>query len=259
MYTNCSRFPFVPIFERFILRVGVSKNLFKSSNRQQLHNRIVGGLCSLIMITSTSTCYSSSFQSSTSSSSSRRTFDACPEIACSESKSATSGTFDEDSTRKRKRMSANTTSAKTTTTATYTTTDEIALSDIENEDACPDNRELLGLHTWHFLHSVAAYYPLKATNEEKLAAVGLLFGVAQLYPCSHCRAAFAADMEANPPKLDSRDEFSIWLCERHNSVNQSLGKPIYPCVASILNERWRSGSKKCLQKGQEGIKDRSGD
>jgi len=209
-----------------------------TTRHKLLHHRYCVGICSLLMLTSTcatSNCYSSS-------SSSRRTFDACPEIACSESKTkASSGTFDEDSTRKRKRMSPDSTSIKTTT---------------DNDDVvdCPDNRETLGMHTWHFLHSVAAYYPIKANDEDKLAAVGLLFGVAQLYPCSHCRAAFAADMEAHPPTLDSRDEFSIWLCERHNSVNQSLGKPSYPCVASILNERWRSGGgKNCSNVVKEAI------
>ena len=233
MYTNCSRL--VPIGKIW----GVLSNLSSSPRQKRLGHRYCVGICSLLMLTSTcatSNCHSSS----SSSSSSRRTFDACPEIACSESKTkASSGTFDEDLTRKRKRMSPDSSSSIASSIKTTSENDDVV--------DCPDNRETLGMHTWHFLHSVAAYYPIKANDEEKLAAVGLLFGVAQLYPCSHCRAAFAADMEAHPPTLDSRDEFSIWLCERHNSVNQSLGKPSFPCVASILNERWRSGGGKCSQ------------
>ena len=226
MYTNCSRLLF-PMFDL----------IFKKTAE---YSKTFGVLVSFGVFTTSSSAYTTSSSSSSSSSSSfhRRTFDACPEIACSESKTFTSreggNIFDEDS-KKRRRVISHSNSEIT----------EDNTREVSSE--CPDNRESLGLHTWHFLHSVAAYYPNKATNEDKMAALGLLFGVAHLYPCSHCRSAFAADMEANPPTLDSRDEFSVWLCKRHNTVNEFLGKPTYPCIATKLNERWRSGGNHCTQ------------
>jgi hypothetical protein len=42
-----------------------------------------------------------------------------------------------------------------------------------------------------------------------------------------------------PPKLDSRDEFILWICESHNRVNLRLGKPTYDC--SKHDERWDCG------------------
>jgi len=110
---------------------------------------------------------------------------------------------------------------------------------------CPDAREALGLHSWHFLHSLAAYYPLRPDAEDARAARGVLEGVARLYPCAHCRAAFAADLAARPPRLGSRAELAAWLCEHHNLVNAALGKPLFPCDAASLDERWRTGRPDC--------------
>ena len=31
------------------------------------------------------------------------------------------------------------------------------------------------------------------------------------------------DFQRFPPRLDSRAEFSVWLCEQHNIVNEMLG------------------------------------
>jgi len=106
---------------------------------------------------------------------------------------------------------------------------------------CPDNREALGAHTWHFLHAVAAYYPERPAAEDAAAARGLLEAVARLYPCLHCRAAFEADLRARPPRLASRADFAAWLCEHHNRVNAELGKPAFPCAPEALDARWRSG------------------
>jgi hypothetical protein len=95
------------------------------------------------------------------------------------------------------------------------------------------------------LHTVAAYYPDHPTAEEKDAARGLVAAIARLYPCRHCRAAFQADIADLPPKLDSRAEFSLWMCKQHNRVNAALGKPSFPCDLSRLDERWRTGKPEC--------------
>lgn len=44
-------------------------------------------------------------------------------------------------------------------------------------------------------------------------------------------------MKEHPPRLDSRDEFSQWMCEMHNHVNRHLGKPEFDC--SKVDQRWR--------------------
>lgn len=139
---------------------------------------------------------------------------------------------------------------------------------------CPLSREALGLATWQMvrchaggdglpprqhgacthslpphrptpplpaqLHTFAAYYPERPASEDVAAANGLVHALARLYPCSHCRAAFASAVEAAPLDASSRAAFAVWACEQHNAVNTALGKPRYPCDAAALDARWRS-------------------
>jgi len=37
----------------------------------------------------------------------------------------------------------------------------------------------------------------------------------------------------------------VWVCEQHNLVNQSLGKPEVACSLPWLDERWRDGKPSC--------------
>merc|ERR1712196_210877 len=110
---------------------------------------------------------------------------------------------------------------------------------------CPADRELLGNHTWTFLHSVAAYYPEVPTTEDETRARNLVDAVAHMYPCSHCAYAFQKDMGDNPPRVASRREFSMWMCEMHNRVNAQLDKPTFPCNIHVLDARWRNGARSC--------------
>lgn len=46
-------------------------------------------------------------------------------------------------------------------------------------------------------------------------------------------------LKENPPKTDSQDILSQWLCQLHNKVNRKIHKPEFDC--SKVNERWRDG------------------
>lgn len=93
------------------------------------------------------------------------------------------------------------------------------------------------------VHSVAAYYPEAPSPEEQAAARGLAATLALLYPCLHCRAAFAAAAEEDPVDVSSRAAFSAWACRHHNRVNEALGKPLFPCDGGALQQRWRTGCR----------------
>ena len=93
------------------------------------------------------------------------------------------------------------------------------------------------------VHSIAAYYPEAPSAAEQAAALGLVAALAQLYPCGHCREAFAAAVEAEPPDVSSGLAFAQWACRQHNAVNAALGRPPFPCSAEALESRWRSGCR----------------
>ena len=46
-------------------------------------------------------------------------------------------------------------------------------------------------------------------------------------------------MKTSPPDVSGREGLSRWLCERHNEVNEMLGKERFDC--GKVGERWREG------------------
>jgi mitochondrial FAD-linked sulfhydryl oxidase len=104
---------------------------------------------------------------------------------------------------------------------------------------CPPDVEQLGSSTWTFLHTTAAYYPDRPTPNQRANMLGLLHALPVLYPCSHCASHLAEGMKENPPDVSGRVGLSRWLCERHNDVNERLGKETFDCTAT--DERWKDG------------------
>ncbi|KAG6332039.1 hypothetical protein ID866_7050 [Astraeus odoratus] len=104
---------------------------------------------------------------------------------------------------------------------------------------CPPDVEQLGRATWAFLHTTAAYYPERPSPHQRANMLNLLHSLPVLYPCSHCASHLGESMKTNPPDVGSRIALSRWLCERHNEVNERLGKESFDCAKTV--ERWRDG------------------
>ena len=111
----------------------------------------------------------------------------------------------------------------------------------EPPEGCPPDVEQLGRSTWTFLHTTAAYYPDAPSPEQRTRMLGLLFALPVLYPCWYCASHLGESIKLNPPDLSSRISLSRWLCERHNEVNERLGKPLFDCSIKSLDERWKDG------------------
>ena len=114
------------------------------------------------------------------------------------------------------------------------------------EAECPPFREDLGRCSWTLLHSLAAHYPPSPSAYEQAHAAAFLRGLAALYPCTHCRDDFHAAVVAEPPRVESREALAVWVCRRHNEVNEKLGKPAFPCDFASLDTRWRKGKPGCF-------------
>ncbi len=112
----------------------------------------------------------------------------------------------------------------------------------EPPEGCPPDVEQLGRATWTFLHTTAAYFPDAPTPIQRTRMLGLLMALPVLYPCSHCAQHMGERMKAHPPDLrGGRVSLSRWLCERHNEVNEMLGKPLFDCSVKSTDERWKDG------------------
>ncbi|KXN72828.1 hypothetical protein CONCODRAFT_68749 [Conidiobolus coronatus NRRL 28638] len=106
---------------------------------------------------------------------------------------------------------------------------------------CPPGYKELGNSTWSFLHTTAAYYPKKPTNEEQENMKGLIKGVSLFYPCQPCAEHMREEMKVDPPKVETNKDLNLWLCQFHNKVNEMLGKESFDC--SRVLERWKDGPK----------------
>ncbi|RXK35753.1 hypothetical protein M231_06994 [Tremella mesenterica] len=136
--------------------------------------------------------------------------------------------------------SATTSSSSTSSSPLEHTTANAVVYDRSD---CPPDVAQLGRSTWTFLHTTAAYYPLKAPPETQNNMMALLKSLSLLYPCSWCADDFQKDIKYNPPDVSGREGLSRWLCERHNSVNLKLGKERFECTNEKLDERWGEGPK----------------
>ncbi|PSR76302.1 hypothetical protein PHLCEN_2v8534 [Hermanssonia centrifuga] len=106
---------------------------------------------------------------------------------------------------------------------------------------CPPDVEQLGRATWTFLHTTAAYYPEKPTPNQRANMLTLIRSLPVLYPCTHCASDFGEEVKKSPPDVSGRVGLSRWLCERHNEVNEKLGKSKFNCAVEKLDERWKDG------------------
>ncbi|WVN85084.1 uncharacterized protein L203_100226 [Cryptococcus depauperatus CBS 7841] len=114
------------------------------------------------------------------------------------------------------------------------------VSQIDRSNCPPDTVEL-GRSTWTFLHTTAAYYPVVAPSKTQSNMLNLLSSLSLLYPCSWCATDFQKDMQRHPPDVSGREGLMKWLCERHNEVNQKLGKERFSCNVLNLDARWKDG------------------
>jgi len=86
---------------------------------------------------------------------------------------------------------------------------------------------------WLFLHCITFGYPYKIdpTNPEHIAKQNdyyrFFYYLGKVMPCKYCRNSYMDFFTTKSPmsKLGSRKEFTKWLYDIHNMVNDKLGVP----------------------------------
>lgn len=96
-----------------------------------------------------------------------------------------------------------------------------------NEGRNKMKTHIWGPSAWTFLHAVSFAYPETPSAEHKQAVLNLFGSLKHLLPCGECCSHYCSTFssESLSKSLSSRDSFSRWLVDFHNSVNVRLQKP----------------------------------
>eukprot|EP00451_Oxyrrhis_marina_P015042 CAMPEP_0204328966 /NCGR_PEP_ID=MMETSP0469-20131031/13805_1 /ASSEMBLY_ACC=CAM_ASM_000384 /TAXON_ID=2969 /ORGANISM="Oxyrrhis marina" /LENGTH=629 /DNA_ID=CAMNT_0051311485 /DNA_START=17 /DNA_END=1906 /DNA_ORIENTATION=+ len=115
-------------------------------------------------------------------------------------------------------------------------------------------REIIGSHTWFFLHTVAAKYPEWPTQQDQQAMRYLVAGLGQHYPCKLCRAHLQQKLQSaglGPVDTRDRQHLSKWFCRLHNRVNEDLGKKQVDCDIYRLDAKYLKDCGECSANPEE--------
>lgn len=116
------------------------------------------------------------------------------------------------------------------------------------EKDCPLDKDEVGRIAWALLHTIAASLPETTTelsDNDKLQLNMFVSSFAYLYPCHICAPDFQEFIVENPPNVNNRVEFSLWVCELHNHINSKLGRGTVSCNIDELDVRWKYGRPAC--------------
>lgn len=86
---------------------------------------------------------------------------------------------------------------------------------------------IFGPATWHLLHSISFNYPANPSELEKEKYKEFVLSLQNVLPCGKCRLNLKKNFKKcplNESSLESRDSFSRYIYNLHETVNTMLNK-----------------------------------
>jgi hypothetical protein len=102
---------------------------------------------------------------------------------------------------------------------------------------------------WHYLHTMSFNYPVHPTQEEKRHYRDFVLGLKYVLPCGKCRKNLVKNFRRLPltmAAMESRDTFSRYMYDLHESVNKMLEKRSGLSYADV-RERYEHFRARCVQ------------
>lgn len=106
-----------------------------------------------------------------------------------------------------------------------------------------------GPSMWHFLHTMSFNYPVEPTQEQKHQYMDFILNLRNVLPCKYCRMNLTNNLATRPLKIchmESRDTFSRFIYDLHETVNKLLGKKSGLSYCDV-RERYEHFRSRCTQ------------
>ena len=106
-----------------------------------------------------------------------------------------------------------------------------------------------GPSMWHFLHTMSFNYPVSPTPEQKQHYMEFILNLRNILPCKYCRMNLTNNLATRPLKMchmESRDTFSRFVYDLHETVNKLLGKKSGLTYCDV-RERYEHFRSRCTQ------------
>ncbi len=106
-----------------------------------------------------------------------------------------------------------------------------------------------GPSMWHFLHTMSFNYPVEPTPEQKRHYMDFILNLRNVLPCKYCRMNLTNNLATQPIRMchmESRDTFSRFVYDLHETVNRLLGKKSGLTYCDV-RERYEHFRSRCTQ------------
>ena len=106
-----------------------------------------------------------------------------------------------------------------------------------------------GPSMWHFLHTMSFNYPVSPTPDQKRHYMDFILNLRNILPCKYCRMNLTNNLATRPLKMchmESRDTFSRFIYDLHETVNKLLGKNSGLSYCDV-RERYEHFRSRCTQ------------
>ena len=106
-----------------------------------------------------------------------------------------------------------------------------------------------GPSMWHFLHTMSFNYPVEPTPDQKRHYMDFILNLRNILPCKYCRMNLTNNLATRPLKMchmESRDTFSRFIYDLHETVNKLLGKNSGLSYCDV-RERYEHFRSRCTQ------------
>jgi hypothetical protein len=109
--------------------------------------------------------------------------------------------------------------------------------------------KIWGPPMWHYLHTMSFNYPVNPTPEDKKNYRDFIINLQNVLPCKYCRMNLTNNFKKKPLQMcdmASRDTFSRYIYDLHETVNKMLGKKSHLTYCEV-RDRYENFRSRCTE------------